>query len=56
MTEEEPGRFCASEQVMDGHDLEAWQRRGGIRTQKEATHALRLSFSAYPRSSKATHR
>jgi hypothetical protein len=32
---------------MDGHDLEAWQRRCGIRTQKEAAHALRLSFSAY---------
>jgi hypothetical protein len=32
---------------MDGHDLEAWQRRCGIRTQKEAAHELRLSFSAY---------
>jgi hypothetical protein len=32
---------------MTGDDLAAWQRRCGIRTQKEAAHALRLSFSAY---------
>lgn len=32
---------------MDGRDLAAWQRRCGIRTQKEAAHALRLSFSVY---------
>jgi hypothetical protein len=32
---------------MTGDDLAAWQRRFGIRTQKEAAHALRLSFSAY---------
>ena len=32
---------------MDGRDLEAWQRRCGIRTQKEASHAVRLSLAAY---------
>jgi hypothetical protein len=32
---------------MDGRDLAAWQRRCGIRTQKEAAHTLRLSFSTY---------
>jgi hypothetical protein len=32
---------------MTGDDLAAWQRRCGIRTQKEAAHAVRLSFSVY---------
>jgi hypothetical protein len=32
---------------MTGDDPAAWQRRCGIRTQKEAARALSLSFSAY---------
>jgi hypothetical protein len=32
---------------MTGDDLAAWQRRCGIRTQKEAAHAVRLSLAAY---------
>jgi hypothetical protein len=32
---------------MTDDDVAAWQRRCGIRTQKEAAHALRLSLAAY---------
>jgi hypothetical protein len=35
------------EQAMTGDGLAAWQRRCGIRTQKEAAHAVRLSLAAY---------